>query len=1018
MSPLNDPELLLSHSGWMRALAFELLGDAQGAEDVVQDAWVVAMEKRPEEKRRLPAWLAGVVRHRASHRVRGDARRARREKQVARREAVPSTEEALERFAVQQRVVEAVMALDAADREVIVLRYFEELPPRVVAQRLGLTGSAVRSRLSRCLEKLRSQLDESHGGDRQSWAVGLGLWVSRPEVALSAVPLKLILGGLAATAGLGWFAATLEFPGVGPRNLDEEPLALSALSVPATPESVVPTDGVELSSERAALPLGEWNESAGEIDAVPGDEAIPQVAIHLRFVDPLGATVAGVRTTARDAEDVAPFVSDDDGRVVVELDWPPANPMGSWQYLDVEGEGITGRWLRTRLSGPGPIFLGDVTVEAGGDVRGRVVDSSGRPVEGARVYAGEPPESTHFDEDQRRVSGTITLGNQGATTDADGQFELRGVPARRVCVFGKTGDSLYVFSEPFSVLRADFVFAPDLVMDPAADDERFAGTVFDASGTPLQHVRVAVYRPDGVRITGALGTNAEGGFSTLVPPANDYELVAQHPDHGELRVPSLSTGTEHELRFPAARWMEIAARGRGEAIETFKVISKHRDDYGQRVHGKVVAPGVMRFLIPAQVFHLEVDAVGWRARALGPFEPSNAPERLEVDLEPAGGIRGRLMEDEQPLIGVALHAHRVLTGEPTWLAGGFASRVDPRALRHAVTDSEGRFFLEFEAVGEFELHAELADRGRAAWERLAIDPSRVLDLGDVEWSPTGAIEGEWVGAENVMGRMVAASCGDGHVESLRVGTGGTFAFPSVRAGGWEVRPIARSDEIAVEQERRAGAPDSEEVPSIEGEVVVVNRGHTAQVRLREAASTDSRIEGRVRIGASASVFSRVAVRGQHDVAWSNIDGDGRFALRIEERGRASIEMMGFQSQSVRWRLHAPLALESKAVEWSFERAAGEIELAGLGDGNGAGFTNATYGARYTLIRAVKEEEGSVTFAVELSGEAAGSVRLSNLPIGHYVLSEAGKPSGPVGFHQELAQFDLTAGARLRHDLGN
>ena len=133
MTSTIDPELLLLHSGWMRALAFELLGDFQAAEDVVQESWMAALDRRPHELRNLPGWLAGVVRHLSLRQGRGEARRRRRERGAARGEVQPGAAEALESFAVQRALVEAVMELASPDREIVVLRYFEELPPRVVA---------------------------------------------------------------------------------------------------------------------------------------------------------------------------------------------------------------------------------------------------------------------------------------------------------------------------------------------------------------------------------------------------------------------------------------------------------------------------------------------------------------------------------------------------------------------------------------------------------------------------------------------------------------------------------------------------------------------------------------------------------------------------------------------------------------------------------------------------------------------------------------------------------------------
>ena len=70
-----DPKELLEHQGWLRALAFELVGDSQRAEDVVQETWLVALQNRSHPVRNLQAWLGGVVRNRARQLRRGEERR-------------------------------------------------------------------------------------------------------------------------------------------------------------------------------------------------------------------------------------------------------------------------------------------------------------------------------------------------------------------------------------------------------------------------------------------------------------------------------------------------------------------------------------------------------------------------------------------------------------------------------------------------------------------------------------------------------------------------------------------------------------------------------------------------------------------------------------------------------------------------------------------------------------------------------------------------------------------------------
>lgn len=165
------PEALLAEHAWARRLAYRLVRDASLADDLAQEACVRALGHAPAGGPR--AWLASVVRNLARQGRRERGRRTRREEVAARSEGLPSAAEALERLAVQQDVVRAVLALEEPYRSTIVLRFYEELPPRRIAARQGVPVATVKTRLARGLAMLRGVLDREHGGDGRSWALFL-----------------------------------------------------------------------------------------------------------------------------------------------------------------------------------------------------------------------------------------------------------------------------------------------------------------------------------------------------------------------------------------------------------------------------------------------------------------------------------------------------------------------------------------------------------------------------------------------------------------------------------------------------------------------------------------------------------------------------------------------------------------------------------------------------------------------------------------------------------------------------
>lgn len=179
--PVPNLDSLLAHSAYVRALARELVFNADLARDVEQETWLAALENGPRGPGAQRSWMANAVRHLAFRVWRSVARRRTREAVHARAEgAVPTPEQILEREDLRRRLVEGVNAMDEPYRSVMVLRFLMGLPPREVARQLGVAVETARTRIRRGLEILRARLDGSSHGDRGAWclllvrAFGLG----------------------------------------------------------------------------------------------------------------------------------------------------------------------------------------------------------------------------------------------------------------------------------------------------------------------------------------------------------------------------------------------------------------------------------------------------------------------------------------------------------------------------------------------------------------------------------------------------------------------------------------------------------------------------------------------------------------------------------------------------------------------------------------------------------------------------------------------------------------------------
>jgi len=167
------PEELILHADFMRRLARRLLLDEHSSEDLVQDALVAGLEKPPADQRHLRAWLLQVARNMAGNFVRSEVRREQREKAAASRNRVPSTEQVVEREEIRRKVVESLLDLSEPYRAAVLLRFYEDMPPRKAARELDVPLETVKTRLKRGLAMLRQKLDRDFGGDRSAWSLAL-----------------------------------------------------------------------------------------------------------------------------------------------------------------------------------------------------------------------------------------------------------------------------------------------------------------------------------------------------------------------------------------------------------------------------------------------------------------------------------------------------------------------------------------------------------------------------------------------------------------------------------------------------------------------------------------------------------------------------------------------------------------------------------------------------------------------------------------------------------------------------
>jgi RNA polymerase sigma-70 factor (ECF subfamily) len=220
-TPSFQPSELLADHAWVRSLARSLVFDSQSVDDVVQELWLQALTRSPREATSA-GWLNVSIRHVAANLRRSETRRRARELAAARSEELPDDVRVAERARLHRDLLDHVLALDEHERTVLLMRFYDDLPPRAIAKRLGVPVATVKSRLQRALAGLREDLDQEFG-DRTNWGVALlplatyGGEAKRRFVSrLLDLRVKHVVAATAITAAVGWFATARFAPTQAP----------------------------------------------------------------------------------------------------------------------------------------------------------------------------------------------------------------------------------------------------------------------------------------------------------------------------------------------------------------------------------------------------------------------------------------------------------------------------------------------------------------------------------------------------------------------------------------------------------------------------------------------------------------------------------------------------------------------------------------------------------------------------------------------------------------------------------
>lgn len=165
--PIDWPAALAEHGRWLRLVVLARVGDRSAVEEVMQEVALAAVAQRSPlgDPARLAPWLHRLAVNKSLLYRRGRGRRdrmmARQADRLAARDESSGEADPLDWLVRDERaglIRAALGRLPRRDAEILMLKYLEDWTYRELADRLGLTPTAVESRLHRARARLRGEL--------------------------------------------------------------------------------------------------------------------------------------------------------------------------------------------------------------------------------------------------------------------------------------------------------------------------------------------------------------------------------------------------------------------------------------------------------------------------------------------------------------------------------------------------------------------------------------------------------------------------------------------------------------------------------------------------------------------------------------------------------------------------------------------------------------------------------------------------------------------------------------------
>ncbi len=558
-----DPEDLMRNDAWLRPFVQSMIGKGQLVDDVLQETWLTALRRPPAEPGALRSWLAQVARRLALRQLRSDRRRRSHEEGAAQTEALPSTEETVQKFAAQRFVTATVAKLAEPYRTTIILRYHHEIAIREIAERMETTEANVRQRLKRGMDEVRRRCEKEYGKDWRASSALLGLAGLRDAAVAVKTTTPFLIGALlmkpytSATAVfalvlLAWFSPELTLwfaPSVA-----DDPVARQAVKLPE--EKLVPAGPTAREdSERQVVsqtaPDKELSTETVRISGTVYDlkgQPFANVPVGNAVYNAANSTPGDIREPIAEPRFTELGLSDHRGQFEFETSSFQDDLLAGPRFVTIQTSRI---WFANQDRG------GIVVVVARAlKISGTITDEQGRPITDCSVGQSRP----EFQDFPIDLQDCNYQPRSGTYADSKGQFELTKVAANGGSIsFASPGYDTYWHTE---VDREQTNLR--IVLRKSQSMFSLRGTVVDHRGQLVANATVGI----GEQTT---RTDTSGQFEFTVDTRNT---------HGGSKLHAGKTGLQGwSTAFP-----EQKIRAQGDKAIEIKLAGPTRQISGRVVH--------------------------------------------------------------------------------------------------------------------------------------------------------------------------------------------------------------------------------------------------------------------------------------------------------------------------------------------------------------------------------------------------------------------------------------------------